>query len=87
MQTVTWAPGYNMVVAVKALEIFNEYKDKHNSGIALHNLSRLYSESKDAGLPAAVAGVLGISVEEAGRILSEHDSQDYGITMISRSAV
>ncbi len=60
---------------LKALGILNEY-DEYSSGVALRNLSRLYSESQDAGLPAAVAGVLGISVEEAERVLAGALNED-----------
>jgi tetratricopeptide (TPR) repeat protein len=61
---------------LKALEIFVEYGDQHNAGRVIQVLSRLYSESQDAGLPAAVAGVLGISAEEAGRVLAGALNQD-----------
>jgi tetratricopeptide (TPR) repeat protein len=49
---------------LKALETFAEFKDDHNLGITLHSLARLWRASADAGLPAAVAAVVGGAAEE-----------------------
>jgi len=61
---------------LKALEILIEYDDEHSLSVVIGNLSLLYSTSQDAGLPAAVAGVLGISAEEAENLLSKSEFSD-----------
>jgi tetratricopeptide (TPR) repeat protein len=48
----------------KALTTFAEFNDSHNLAIALGSLARLHQATNDDTLPAAVAKVLGISVEE-----------------------
>ena len=50
---------------LRALETFAAYEDSHSLGVVLRNLARLWQASNDAGLPAAVAKVLGLSPEEA----------------------
>ena len=47
-----------------ALTIFRDYDDEYNMGIALRSLARLWQESGDATLPAAVAAVGGITPGE-----------------------
>ncbi len=56
---------------LQALETFVAYEDQHYVDITLRNLSRLWQAGEDAGLPAAVAGVLGVSVQEAEGVLRE----------------
>ena len=56
---------------LQALEIVVEYKDTHNGGVVLRSLARLWKASGDANLPAAVATILGISVEEAEKLLRD----------------
>jgi hypothetical protein len=54
---------------LKALEIFVDYKDTYHGGIVLHSLARLLRASNDTGLLAAVATILGASVEETEKLL------------------
>jgi len=54
---------------LKALEIFAEYDDEHYLGVTLRNLARLWAAGGDAGLPAAVAGVLGVGAGEVEEML------------------
>jgi tetratricopeptide (TPR) repeat protein len=49
---------------LKALETFVAYEDSYSADIAMSSLARLWRESNDATLPAAVAAVLGMGVEE-----------------------
>lgn len=49
---------------LRALAIFAEYKDGHNSAITLQSLARLWQASDDATLPAAMAEVLQVTVEQ-----------------------
>ena len=56
---------------LQALEIFVEYSDTYSSGIALRSLARVWRASNDASLPAAVANILGTSVEETEKLLRE----------------
>ncbi len=48
----------------QALQIFHEFHDEHSIEKVMSILARLYEKSGDAGLPAAVATVLGVGVEE-----------------------
>jgi tetratricopeptide (TPR) repeat protein len=56
---------------LRALEIFVDYEDDHSIGIAVSSLARLWKASGDASLPAAVATILGASVEETEKLLRE----------------
>ena len=54
---------------LKALTITVEFNDEYRISFVLRNLSRLWQAGGDAGLPGAVAAVLGVSVPEAeGRL-------------------
>jgi tetratricopeptide (TPR) repeat protein len=54
-----------------ALQIYIEFKDTNREGLVLQSLARLWKASGDTNLPAAVAPVLGTSVEEAEKLLRE----------------
>ena len=54
---------------LQALEIFVEYKDIYSRDIVLRNLARLWKASDDTNLPAAVATILGASIEETETLL------------------
>jgi tetratricopeptide (TPR) repeat protein len=54
-----------------ALEIFIAYEDNHYISGTISNLSHLWKASSDANLPAAVAPILGISIEETDKLLRE----------------
>jgi tetratricopeptide (TPR) repeat protein len=56
---------------LQALEIFGEYKDEYYMGMTLRNLARLWKASGDAGVPAGLARVAGVTVEEAEKMLRE----------------
>jgi len=56
---------------LQALEMFVAYKDKYNRDIALRSLARLWQASSDKDLPAAVAPIVGVSVEETEALLRE----------------
>ncbi len=56
---------------LQALETFVEYKDKYNSDIALRSLAHLWQASSDKDLPAAIAPMLGATVEETEALLRE----------------
>ena len=56
---------------LQALETFVEYEDNYSSGIVLSSLARLWQASGDKDLPAAVAPILGVSVEETEALLRE----------------
>ena len=58
-----WAQAQQHLL--QALQIFREAADEYSAGIALRSLSRLWRAGGDAGLPAAVAAVLGVSAAEA----------------------
>ena len=62
-----WAQARDYFLS--ALRTYHEYQDGHNAGIALRSLARLWEESGNAGLPAAVAAVLGVSAQEAEALL------------------
>ncbi len=53
---------------LQALTTYQTFQDTHNGGIVSQSLGRLWHECDDAALkaslPAAVAGVLGVSAEE-----------------------
>ncbi len=61
---------------LRALETFVAYEDSHSVSVTLGNLARLWRSSGDAGLPAAVAGVLGCSEAEAEELLRAAVSDD-----------
>jgi tetratricopeptide (TPR) repeat protein len=52
-----------------ALSIGVEFKDEYRIGTRLESLARLWRASGDAGLPAAVAAVLGVAPEEVEELL------------------
>jgi len=54
-----------------ALGTFVECNDSYSGGVVVGSLARLWQAGGDAGLPAAVAAVLGMSVEEAERGMRE----------------
>ena len=56
---------------LQALEIFVEYKDTYRGGIVIQSLARLWKASEDANLPAAIAPILGASVEETEKLLRD----------------
>ena len=56
---------------LQALEKFVEYKDDYSRDIVLRSLARLWQASGDKDLPAAVAPILGASVEETEALLRE----------------
>ena len=49
---------------LKDLEISLEFKDEYCAGITLRTLARLWQESGDQSLPAAVAPYLGATAEQ-----------------------
>lgn len=54
---------------LKPLEIMVEFEDDHELSISLRTLARLWRESGDTELPAAVAGILTVSPREAEKLL------------------
>jgi hypothetical protein len=52
-----------------ALELFVAVKDDYSSGIVLHNLAQLWRNSSDTNLLAAIAPILGKSLEETEALL------------------
>ena len=52
---------------LQALAIFAEFGDEHSVGMTVRNLARLRTASGNESLAAAVAQVLGVSVEEVER--------------------
>ena len=54
---------------LKALDTFVAYKDKYSLGVVMHSLSRLWQASQDNGIPARVAGLLGVQVSKVDRLL------------------
>ena len=50
---------------LQALQIFAEYQDQHLVGAVMQNLARIYRTTQDPELIAAVAQILGCTVEEA----------------------
>jgi len=54
---------------LQALETYVAYEDSHYVGIVLLSLARLWQASGDAGLPAAIAPILGSTPEEAEALL------------------
>lgn len=50
---------------LEALAIFAEFQDKSSIEITVRNLARIYQATKDESLLEAIAGVFGISLEEA----------------------
>jgi len=50
---------------LRTLELFVEFTDEHSIGVTLRNLARLWQASGDAGVPAGVARVFGVTVEQA----------------------
>ncbi len=61
---------------LQALDTYVAYNDTHNGGIVLSSLARLWKASGDANLPAAVATILGYSVEETKKLLREMLEED-----------
>jgi tetratricopeptide (TPR) repeat protein len=59
---------------LEALGIWNQYRDEHHGAIALSSLARLWKASGDPELPNAVAGVFGVSPEEAKELLRKLES-------------
>src|SRR5260370_258207 len=56
---------------IETLKIFVDYEDAYSYSIALRSLARLWQESGDASLPAAVASILSITPNEAEAKLRE----------------
>jgi len=56
---------------LQALDTYVAYNDTHNGSIVLSSLARLWKASGDANLPAAVATILGYSVEETEKLLRD----------------
>ncbi len=56
---------------LKALEVYEAYNDTYNGGIVLRSLARLWKANGDSGLPAAVATIMGASVEKTEKLLRE----------------
>ena len=56
---------------LKALVIYVEYKDTYTGGIVLRILAHLWKASDDVHLPAAIASILGATVEETEALLRE----------------
>ena len=56
---------------LQALEIYVAYNDTHNRRHRSRSFARLWKASGDANLPAAVAPILGDSVEETEKLLRE----------------
>ena len=56
---------------LRALEIFIAFQDDLYIGVTIRNLARLWKASGDANLPAAVATILGASVEETEKLLRD----------------
>lgn len=54
---------------MRALETYAAFQDRHNLGIVVRSLARLWRAIGEALLPAAVACVLGISEAEVGELL------------------
>jgi tetratricopeptide (TPR) repeat protein len=54
---------------LRALEIYATSDDTYYGGIVVRSLARLWRDSSDVGLPAAIAAVLGISEEEAAELI------------------
>ena len=54
---------------LKSLAIVVEFNDEYRIAFVLKQLARLWQESGDASLPAAVAGVLNISPEKAEELM------------------
>ena len=56
---------------LRALGILITYEDNHYIRITIRNLAQLWKSSGDANLPAAIAPILGASVEETEKLLRE----------------
>ena len=54
------AAGY----LLQALEIFQQYQDKHYVGVTLGNLGRVWRAGGDGGLLARAAALLGVPEAE-----------------------
>ncbi len=63
---------------LQALQIFGESEDGYNGGIAMRSLARLWKASNDADVPAGVARIFGITVEEAEKGLRETLGEEEG---------
>jgi len=58
-----WQQAKNYLL--KTLNLFVEFNDSHTIGMALRNLARLHQATNDDTIPAEVAKILDISVENA----------------------
>jgi len=56
---------------LQALEIFLTFEDTYTAGVVLRNLARLWRNSGDADLPDQVAEKLGMTRDEAEKLLRE----------------
>jgi uncharacterized protein HemY len=54
-----------------SLKIYVDYDDTYSGDIVLHNLARLWQASSDQEVPAAIASILGATVEESESLLRE----------------
>ena len=65
---------------LKALALFAEFKDQHSMASALGDLARIRQAGGDESLAGRVAEVLGVSAEEAAKLLDaaagKGDAQD-----------
>ncbi len=55
---------------LRALETYVEYKDTYYRDMALHGLARVWQSSGDAGLPAAIASIMGMTPVEVEKLLN-----------------
>ena len=63
---------------IQALEIYGEYSGSDNGGIVMRSLARLWNASGDAGVPARVARMFGVTVEEVEKVLREALGEEEG---------
>ena len=67
---------------LKALTLFAEFEDGHSMAIVLRSLARLRQASGDESLTGKIADVLGVSAEEAAKLLDavagKEDAEDTG---------
>jgi len=61
---------------LRALQTYVEYEDAHNLGIVLESLGWLWRAGGDAGLPAAVAELLGKTPQEMEALFAEAAGDD-----------
>jgi tetratricopeptide (TPR) repeat protein len=55
----------------QALRIFEEYHDDHATAIVFRNLARLWQESDDRQLPAEIASIMGMTVNEVEQVFRQ----------------